>query len=55
MEYKIGDIYQGKDCNHQQIRGKVIKILDNTMIIEDGVLRYLVKKINKKMQRKKNN
>lgn len=48
MQYKIGDNYQGKDCNNVEIEGKVIKILKRTLVIENGTEYYLVKKISKK-------
>ncbi|MGK0607189.1 hypothetical protein [Enterococcus gilvus] len=45
MKYKIGDRYHGKDCNQKIVSGKVIKIMERTMVIENGVERYLVKKV----------
>ncbi|MDT2432208.1 hypothetical protein [Enterococcus avium] len=48
MQYEIGDTYEGKDCNNVEIKGKIVKILEKTMIVENGINRYLVKKNSKK-------
>lgn len=44
MGLKIGDAFQGKECHNQLIKGTICKILERTVIVENGVEHFVVRK-----------